>query len=78
MLSLRMMSPGTRLTVRVSPRTGNGGGSGQEADAGGGPSDGEHPEGALPGLFPGFGHLQHSGGFHRDGPETEGESAGRR
>lgn len=55
-------------------KTGNGGGSRQEADAGGGPSDGEHPDGTLPGLLFGFGHLQHSGGFHSDGPETEGES----
>lgn len=58
----------------VYPPTGNGGGSRQEADAGSGASDGQHPDRALPGLFPGFGHLQHRAGFLHDGPKTEGES----
>ncbi len=62
------------VIAAVFPPTGNGGGSRQEADAGGGASDGGHPDRALPGLFPGFGHLQHSAGFVRDGPKTEGES----
>lgn len=62
------------VIAAVFPQTGNSGGSRQEADAGGGPSDGEHPDRALPGLFSGFGHLQHSAGFLSDGPKTEGES----
>lgn len=52
----------------VFPKIGNSGGSRLEVEAGSVPSDR-----AIPGLLPVPGHLQHSGGFYSNIPETKGK-----